>query len=95
VSRPGPHRALLRDLKAVQDSLGAFQDAEIHRDRVRASAVALHAAGAGVPTLLAMGELVARLDAAQRLAAAAAAERVGSLVTETNRRRAADLVRPA
>lgn len=90
------YRALVTELKAVQDGLGAFQDAEVHRDQVRAYAGAMLADGtADAATLLAMGELVARFGAAQRRAAGAAVARVGGLVTEANRRRVAGLVLPA
>lgn len=92
---PQPYRALVGELKAVQDSLGAFQDAEVHRDKVRAYAVQMLAAGrAEASTLLAMGELVACFGAAQRRAADQSVIRVSGLAAEANRRRVAGLVSP-
>lgn len=91
---PETYRDLVRELKMLQDTLGEFQDAEVHRDRVREYAVQMAARGlAGVPTLLAMGELVARLGARQRAAAACSVGRVSRFVTDANRRRVAALVR--
>jgi CHAD domain-containing protein len=91
--RPEPHRALLNDLKAVQDRLGEFQDAEVHRDAIRGYATAILAEQrAGAATLLAMGELVTRYGSRQRQAAADAVARVDQLVTKANYRRVTRLV---
>jgi CHAD domain-containing protein len=96
VCRPAPYRALIRELKVVQDQLGEFQDAEVHGDTIRTYAGQMLGAGlAPASTLLAMGELVARFGAHQRSAAARSVERAGRLTTEENRRRMAGLVRPA
>jgi CHAD domain-containing protein len=96
VCRPVPYRALIRELKIVQDRLGEFQDAEVHRDTVRAYAVEMMAKGlADAPAMLAMGELVAHFGARQRRAAAESVARTGQLTTEDNRRRVAGLVRAA
>jgi CHAD domain-containing protein len=95
VCRPEPHRALLNDLKALQDRLGEFQDAEVHRDAIRGYATAILAEQrAGAATLLAMGELVARYGSRQRQAAADAVARVEQLVTKANYRRVTRLVVP-
>jgi CHAD domain-containing protein len=65
---PDAQRAT-KDLKALQDCLGAYQDNEVQRDAIRTFAAEMLAARtAPVATLLAMGELVARLDARQRAA---------------------------
>jgi CHAD domain-containing protein len=91
--RPEPHRALLNDLKAVQDRLGEFQDAEVHRDAIRGYATAILAEQrAGAATLLAMGELVTRYGSRQRQAAADAVARVDRLITKANYRRVTGLV---
>lgn len=96
VCRPEPHRALLKDLRAVQDRLGEFQDAEVHRDAIRGYATAMLAEQrAGAATLLAMGELVTRYGSRQRQAAAEAVTRVGQLTTKVNRARITGLVVPA
>jgi CHAD domain-containing protein len=95
VCRPEPHRALLTDLKALQDRLGEFQDAEVHRDAIRGYATAILAEQrAGAATLLAMGELVTRYGSRQRQAAADAVAQVEQLVTTANYRRVTRLVVP-
>jgi CHAD domain-containing protein len=95
VCRPLPHRALLKDLKAVQDSLGEFQDAEVHRDAIRGCATAMLAQQrAGAVTLLAMGELVAHYGRRQQQAAAAAVSRVELLVTRAKHHQVSELVVP-
>jgi CHAD domain-containing protein len=96
VCRPAPHRALVRELKVVQDELGEFQDAEVHGETIRTYAGQMLAAGlAPAETLLAMGELVTRFGAHQRSAAARSVERAGRLTTGENRRLVAGLVRAA
>lgn len=58
----GHARGLVKDLKGLQDVLGAFQDSEVQREAVVALAESMLAAG-GAPaaTFLAMGEIAARL----------------------------------
>jgi CHAD domain-containing protein len=91
---PAAYRELLKELKVLQDCLGEFQDAEVHRDKVRGYAAELLAAGrADAPALLAMGELVAGLGGRQRRAAAESVARVGRFLTDQNRRRVRELVR--
>lgn len=54
--------ALISALKSLQDNLGDFQDSEVQQDKLQEFASQMHADGsATAPTLLAMGELVARL----------------------------------
>jgi CHAD domain-containing protein len=68
---PAPHRQIVRELKRLQDCLGDFQDGEVQREAVRAFAAEMMAEGtAPAPTVLAMGELAARLDAHQMRARA-------------------------
>jgi CHAD domain-containing protein len=50
VCRPAPYRALVRELKVVQDQLGEFQDAEVHGETIRTYAGQMLAAGAGAGT---------------------------------------------
>ncbi|HEY2175842.1 MAG TPA: CHAD domain-containing protein [Mycobacteriales bacterium] len=53
-----------RELKRLQDSLGAFQDASVQREATRTFAEQIVAEGsAPAATVLAMGELMAHLDA--------------------------------
>jgi CHAD domain-containing protein len=93
--RRDPHQRLVRDLKVLQDRLGEFQDAEVHRDLIRSYAEGMLADGvASAPTLLAMGELVGRFGVRQREAGAAAIATVAGFVNDRNRRRIADLVVP-
>jgi CHAD domain-containing protein len=64
---PAQRWQAVRELKALQDCLGAFQDAEVQRTEIRAFASQL-LADRSVPaeTLLAMGEIAAGLAVAQR-----------------------------
>jgi len=71
-----PHRRLLSELKALQDTLGDFQDGEVQREAVREFAAAMMGRGGAAKTVLAMGELAAQLDAHQLGARAALAGRL-------------------
>ena len=63
---PGAARGVVKELKALQDVLGRFQDSEAQRDAVFALATDLMArGGASARTILAMGEVAARLQADQ------------------------------
>ncbi|MBS4728156.1 CHAD domain-containing protein [Mycobacterium sp. SM1] len=71
------YRHLVKELKALQDTLGEFQDGEVQRRAVREFAAAMMQEGAAPPeTVLAMGELAAQLEAHQLQARA---ELVGKL----------------
>jgi CHAD domain-containing protein len=89
-----PHRRLLSELKALQDTLGDFQDGEVQREAVREFAAAMMEQGA-VPshTILAMGEMAAQLDAHQLGARAALAGRLQPFLADENRARVKALVR--
>lgn len=88
------HRALLKELKSLQDTLGDFQDGEVQREAVREFAVAMMEQGAAPPqTVLAMGEMAAQLDAHQLSARAALAGRLRPFLAEENRTRVKALVR--
>jgi CHAD domain-containing protein len=76
---PSAYRRAVTGLKGLQDCLGEFQDGEVQRDAIRrfaeqmlarpaGPAAAPPAAGELAVTLLAMGELTARLHARQRRA---------------------------
>lgn len=86
------------DLKKLQDCLGRFQDAHVQQAVVRRFAEEMAAAGSvDAPALLAMGELVAHLEADQqsarqdfgrafaRFARSSATTRIGSLGTDGDR----------
>ncbi len=66
---PGEHWRTVRDLKALQDCLGEFQDTQVQHEELREFAeqmMADHSAPAA--TLLAMGEIAAALISRQRRA---------------------------
>ncbi|MQA06477.1 MAG: CHAD domain-containing protein [Streptosporangiales bacterium] len=64
-----PVRRAVRDLRRMQDILGAFQDGHVQRQSLRTYAEEMLAAGtATAACLLAMGELIATSDAKLRLA---------------------------
>lgn len=89
-----PHRALLKELKSLQDTLGDFQDGEVQREAVREFAAAMMEQGAAPPeTVLAMGEMAAQLDAHQLTARAALAGRLQPFLADKNRARVEALVR--
>jgi CHAD domain-containing protein len=83
---PAAYGRAVRDLRGLQDTLGEFQDAEVQRDAIRGFAAQMlappgapdtgpPAAGELAATLLAMGELTARLHERQRRARAKVAGR--------------------
>ena len=68
---PAQRWQAVRELKALQDCLGEFQDAEVQRDEIRAFAAQMLAdRTAPAETLLAMGEIAAGLALRQRAARA-------------------------
>ncbi|MBY0441433.1 MAG: CHAD domain-containing protein [Mycobacteriaceae bacterium] len=88
-----PHRALVKHLKAVQDTLGDFQDGEVQRNAVRQFAATMMNAGvASSETLLAMGELAAQLDAQQSRARELLPDRLLPFVAEAHQTRVKTLV---
>lgn len=88
-----PHKALLKELKSLQDALGDFQDGEVQREAVHEFAAAMMEQGtAPAKTLLAMGEMAARLDAHQLAARAELAGRLQPFLAEENRARVKALV---
>jgi CHAD domain-containing protein len=58
-------RRLVTDLKVLQDVLGRFQDTEVQRDALRGFATEMMSDGTSAEAVLAMGELIGHLDAAQ------------------------------
>jgi CHAD domain-containing protein len=89
-----PHDSLLKELKALQDTLGDFQDGEVQREAVREFAAAMMDEGAApTETVLAMGESAAQLDAHQLRARVALVGRLQPLVAEETRARVKALVR--
>lgn len=83
-----PHRQIVGELKKLQDCLGEFQDGEVQREAVRAFAAEMMAEGsAPAPTVLAMGELAARLDAHQTKARADLQNVLDPFLSRKNRAR--------
>jgi CHAD domain-containing protein len=76
---PVAYRKVVSDLKQLQDVLGEFQDSEVQRDEIHALADAIMAERAApAATLLAMGELAARLAVSQAEARADFSRRFSS-----------------
>jgi CHAD domain-containing protein len=89
-----PYRPLIKELKALQDTLGEFQDGEVQREAVREFAAVMMEQGAAPPaTVLAMGELAAQLDAHQLGARGALVGRLQPFLADENRARVKALVR--
>ena len=89
-----PYRPLIKELKALQDTLGEFQDGEVQREAVREFAALMMEQGAAPPaTVLAMGELAAQLDAHQLNARSALVGRLQPFLADENRARVKALVR--
>jgi CHAD domain-containing protein len=88
-----PYRPLIKELKALQDTLGEFQDGEVQHEAVREFAAAMMEQGAApAATVLAMGELAAQLDAHQLNARAALVGRLQPFLADENRARVKALV---
>jgi len=63
-----PRKAFVARLKALQDNLGAHQDAEVQAEQLRRLARDLHGDAAAPDVLLALGRLTEQLDQRQRAA---------------------------
>ncbi len=73
---PVAYRKVVGDLKQLQDCLGEFQDSQVQREEIHALADAMLAEGAApAATLLAMGEIAAKLTFSQAEARADFARR--------------------
>lgn len=85
---PATHRAALKDLKALQEVLGEFQDGEVQGQAVREFAASMMSTrSAPAVTVLAMGELAAQLSATQRHARSEFAARFAAFDSPASRRR--------
>ncbi len=93
---PARRSQAVRELKALQDCLGEFQDAEVQRTEVRAFAVAMMAErSAPAETLLAMGEIAAGLAVRQARARDQFDGRFADFAGPSSRRRMAALANTA
>jgi CHAD domain-containing protein len=89
---PPAYRAVLGDLKRLQDCLGDFQDSQVQREEIQSLAAAMLAQQAApASTLLAMGELAAQLAVQQGQARAEFAARFAGFAGTEGRRRMAAL----
>ena len=92
---PAAQRAMVGDLKRLQDCLGEFQDCEVQQHEIQALAAAmLSQQAAPASTLLAMGEIAGQLGRRQRQARTEFAGRFTAFAGTTSRRRLAALVPP-
>lgn len=78
-------KPMIKNLKALQDTLGRFQDSEVQADLVAALADDVRAAEDGAAALMAMGLLVERLHAHQAEARAEFAERFATFASKDQR----------
>ena len=91
---PAQRWQAVRELKALQDCLGEFQDAEVQRDEIRAFAAHMLAErSAPAETLLAMGEIAAGLAVRQRAALARLDRAFSDFASPTSRARLEALAR--
>jgi CHAD domain-containing protein len=66
---PEPERtSVIKELKALQDNLGEFQDCQVQAEAVRVMAEELLRGGAPAPTLMAMGRMTETLEERERRA---------------------------
>jgi CHAD domain-containing protein len=84
-------KALVTDLKMLQDVLGRFQDTEVQRAKLRGFAEEMMRDGTPTEAVLALGELIGHLDAAQDDARREFDDAFARLARPANRRRLADL----
>ena len=91
---PAQRWQAVRELKALQDCLGEFQDAEVQRDEIRAfAAQMLSDRSAPAETLLAMGEIAAGLAIRQQAALAKFDSAFASFASPASKARLAALAR--
>jgi len=77
----GPRKQFVKRLKALQDNLGEHQDAEVHVALIREIASDLHEGAATTDTLLALGQLMERLEQIRIAARAEFAEQFAAYDT--------------
>jgi CHAD domain-containing protein len=92
---PGDARSAVKELKALQDVLGTFQDTEVQREAIYALAEQLMGRpDTSARTLLAMGEIAARLQEDQNAARSDFAERFERFAQPSVHRRMTRVRRP-
>jgi CHAD domain-containing protein len=80
-------RPMVRTLKSLQDTLGRFQDYEVQADLLRSLRDEVAARDDGPAALLAMGQLLDRLEREQFTARSEFAARFGDFAARSQRRR--------
>jgi CHAD domain-containing protein len=78
---------MVKTLKSLQDTLGAFQDREIQASMLRSLREQIGALDGGAQALMAMGLLVDHLEREQRSARAEFAERFAAFAADAQRKR--------
>jgi CHAD domain-containing protein len=84
--------AFIRELKALQDNLGEFQDCQVQAATLRDMAEDLIARGAPAATLMAMGGLAEQQESREARARAEFSRRFARFASRENRHRMSDLV---
>jgi CHAD domain-containing protein len=93
---PAQHWQAVRELKALQNCLGDFQDAEVQRTEIRVFAGQMLAdRSAPATTLLAMGEIAADLARRQRAARSEFDSRFADFASPASQARLTELARTA
>ena len=93
---PAEHWQAVRELKALQDCLGEFQDTQVQREEIRAfAAQMMEERAAPAATLLAMGEIAAGLAVRQRRARIEFADRFRDFASKPSQNRIKALTRAA
>ena len=93
---PAQHWQAVRELKALQDCLGEFQDMQVQQEEIRAfAAQMMEERAAPAVTLLAMGEIAAGLAARQRQARIEFAGRFRDFASPVSQNRIRALTRAA
>lgn len=78
-------KPMVRTLKALQDALGRFQDRQIQADLIQSLGEEVRSLPDGAPALMAMGQLVERLDEQQAQARAEFAARFTAFASRDTR----------
>jgi CHAD domain-containing protein len=76
---------MVRTLKALQDTLGRFQDREVQAELIRSLRDEVKELDDGAAALMAMGQLVERLEEQQADARAGFAERFAAFASRRQR----------
>jgi CHAD domain-containing protein len=84
--------SVIKELKALQDNLGEFQDCQVQAEAVRTMAEELHRSGAPAPTLMAMGRMAETLEERERRARLEFDARFARFSKPANRHRMAELL---